>query len=428
MKRKELLNKRMQRLEAKKQSLVARAQASQDANEVRSINEQIEEVNADLAEVKEELEAIEEEERAAAAAAEEAEKRGTEIPAGAKLVNPQVRGSFSFDKKEEEDPTNTIEYRKAFMAYCQRGTEIPKELAVVRSGDANNTASAGAAIPMTVMNEVINTVRKVYGNIYSKVRKMNVQGGVKIPVGALQATFKWVTEKTTAPREKAGTLGDVVFAYNLAELRIATTFLASITTLSAFEAELTQVIAKAYLQAMDLAVVKGSGDGAPLGILNDARVTKTVTMTAAEFSNWTKWREKFFAALPLGYRAGDFIFALSTIESKLLTMADSNNNPIFRQATGLEISDGDDAMPYGRFYGREVEPVESDVLPDFDTASQGDVVGIYWQPDQYAVNENFGFAMRRYFDEETNEWVDKALVVVDGKVLNPTGFYNIIKG
>ena len=33
-----------------------------------------------------------------------------------------------------------------------------------------------------------------------------------------------------------------------------------------------------------------------------------------------------------------------------------------------------------------------------------------------------------YFDEETNEWVDKALTVVDGKVLNPTGFYKIVKG
>ena len=121
--RKQLLEKRKARLEAKKATLVARAQASTDVNEVRSINEQIEDLNADIEEVNAELSAIEEEERAAAAAAEEAEKRGTEIPAGAKLVNPQVRGSFSLDKKEEEDPTNSIEYRKAFMAYCQRGAD-----------------------------------------------------------------------------------------------------------------------------------------------------------------------------------------------------------------------------------------------------------------------------------------------------------------
>ena len=35
--------------------------------------------------------------------------------------------------------------------------------------------------------------------------------------------------------------------------------------------------------------------------------------------------------------------------------------------------------------------------------------------------------LRRYYDENTNKWVDKALVIVDGKVLNPEGFYLITK-
>ena len=109
-------------------------------------------------------------------------------------------------------------------------------------------------------------------------------------------------------------------------------------------------------------------------------------------------------------------------------MADSNNNPIFRQATGLETENGDGRFPDGRFFGRSISLVEPDILADFDTASQGDVIGIFWQPEEYAINENFGFTMRRYFDEETNEYVDKALVVVDGKVLNPTGYYKILKG
>ena len=43
------------------------------------------------------------------------------------------------------------------------------------------------------------------------------------------------------------------------------------------------------------------------------------------------------------------------------------------------------------------------------------------------INENFGFTMRRYFDEETNEWVDKALAVVDGKLVNPNGVWYIKK-
>ena len=56
-----------------------------------------------------------------------------------------------------------------------------------------------------------------------------------------------------------------------------------------------------------------------------------------------------------------------------------------------------------------------------------DVIGIYWRPQEYGINENFGFTMRRYFDEETNEWVDKAITVVDGKVLNPAGIWLIKK-
>ena len=109
-------------------------------------------------------------------------------------------------------------------------------------------------------------------------------------------------------------------------------------------------------------------------------------------------------------------------------MADSNNNPIFRQATGLEVNDGDANDPNGRFFGRAISLVEPDIVADFDTASPGDVVGIYWQPSEYAVNENFGFTMKRYEDNETNEWIDKAITVVDGKVLNPNGFIKILKG
>lgn len=419
--RKKVLEKRQQRLQKRKSELTQRAMASQDAAEVRAINEQIQEINEDLEDIREELDAIDAEERST-----QPPQAGDPIPEEAQRVNGNVRGSFQLvEERDEVDPLSSMEYRRAFRDYVINGTAIPAEL---RAGDAISTADTGAAIPMTIMNEVINTVRKRYGNLYSKVRKISVQGGVKYPVGALQASFKWITESTVSPRQKLDKLGAVTFGYNTAEIRLSQTFLSRIVTLGAFEAEISRVIAIAYLQAMDYGIVNGSGDGSMLGILNDARVTNTVTMTAADMGNWTKWRKNFFAQLPLGYRSGEFIFPVSTVDSYLETMADSNNNPIFRQATGLEVNDGDAQNPNGRFFGRAISLVEEDIIPDFDTASAGDVIGVYWQPEEYAINENFGFTMRRYFDEETNEWVDKALVVVDGKVLNPTGYVKILKG
>lgn len=410
----EFLKNKRSRLKAKLDKLVERANASEDAKEVRDLTEEVEEVKEEIKEVDEEISAIESE--------------GNDDDKRSKLVNADISKSAVASFKLEDDKRSgnlleSVEYRTAFMHHIQKGEPLPVEMR-----EAISTGDTGAAIPITVMNEVINTVRKRYGNLYSKVRKMSVPGGVEIPIGSLEASFKWINESTVSPRQRTGKLGKISFGYHTAEIRIAQTFLSSILTLSAFEAELTRLIAIAYVKAMDTGIVNGSGDGSMTGILNDPRVTNYVVMSASDMSDWTKWRKNFFAQLPLGYRAGEFIFASSTVDAYLETMADSNNNPIFRQATGLEVNDGDAQNPNGRFFGREVALVEPDILPDFDSASKNDVIGIFWQPDEYAINENWGFTMRRYFDEETNEWVDKALTVVDGKVLNPTGFYLIKKG
>lgn len=438
MNRKKILQKRLARLQAKKAKLVERCNASTDVNEVRSLTEELDDVNAEINETEEEIATIPDEEPAPATPAEgEGEQERSKVPAGATLVNGAAIASFGMgatgaQSRANEDPFASMEYRMAFKDYVQRGITnnfISDGMSAweKRSGVAANTDTLGAIIPTTLINEFINEVRKVYGQLYNKVRKLDVPGGVRFPVGELQAAFKWISESTVSPRQDAGETQDVVFEYNVGEIRVAQTLLSSIVALELFEREVVSIMIKAFLQAMDIGVVKGTGKGQMLGILNDPRVTNIVELTAAEINNWTAWRKKFFAKLPLGYRAGEFIFPLSTVETYLETMADANNNPVFRQATGLEVNDGDAANPNGRFFGREISLVEPDVIQDFDAASDGDVIGIFWQPEEYAINTNMQMAMRRYFDEETNKWVDKLLVIVDGKILNPKGIYLIKK-
>ena len=436
--RKKRLEKRLAKLMAKRDTLKARALESQDVNEVRSISEQLTDIDEEINDINDEIAEIEED-----------EKRSQQPPATATTVNGGIVASFQTpapanQKRDINDnPLETMEYRQAFKNYIQRGVDIPDNIKKdikayrdnlpeeLRAGVPITTNETGPAIPLTIMRDVINTVRKRYGNLYSKVRKMSIPGGVEFPIGALQATFKRITESTVSPRQKLDKLGKVSFSYYTGEIRIAQSFLSQLLTIEAFESKIVEVIAIAYLQAMDYEIVNGTGDGQMTGILNDPRVLATsqaITMTAAQINNWTAWRKNFFAKLPLGYRDGEFIFALSTVDAYLETMADGNNNPVFRQATGLEVNDGDAMNPNGRFFGRNISLVEPDIIPDFDTANSNDVIGIYWQPQEYAINENFGFTMRRYFDEETNEWVDKALVVNDGKVLNPNGIWLIKKG
>ena len=433
--RKQILMKRMARLTAKKQKLVERCNVSTDAVEVRSLTEEVEDVNAEIEETQEEINAIEAEEERQAQAQVQLEKRSVGVPADAQLVNGNVNGSFVqqgaiTQKRDNADPYATMEYRQAFMAYAQRGTEIPANL-VKRDGMPASTTTLGATIPTTVLNEFINEIRKVYGNLYTKVRKLNIPGAVKVPIAELQAQFKWVTEDTVSPRQDGGKINEYVeFSYNMAEIRVSQSLLSSIVSLDLFEREIVRIMMIAYLQAMDTGIVKGTGKGQMLGILNDPRVLATgnvIEMTAADINNWTAWRKKFFAKLPLGYRDGEFIFPLATVDAYLETMADANNNPVFRQATGLEVNDGDSANPNGRFFGRDISLVEPNIIPDFDSAAAGAVIGIYWQPNEYAINTNMQFGMRRWFDEDRNEWVNKMLTIVDGKVLNPMGFWLIKK-
>ena len=430
--RKKTLEKRMQRLLAKKQKLAERCNASTDANEVRDLTEQLEDVNAEITETQEELDEIAEEERQTQVQLEQRELP----PANAQPVNGSIVCAFNApaaatQTRTNDDPFATMEYRKAFMRYVQTGEPIPVKL-YQRDGMPENTTQLGATIPTTILNEFINLIRVRYGNLYSKVRKMNIKGAVKVPIAELQAQFKWVTETTAAPREDGGNIKEfVMFEYNMAEIRVSQTLLSSIVTIDLFEREIVRIMMIAYMQAMDTGIVKGTGNGQMLGILNDPRVMQQqghiIQMSASDINNWTAWRKNFFAKLPLGYRAGEFIFPLSTVEAYLETMADANNNPIFRQATGLEVNDGDAMDPNGRFFGRRISLVEPDIITDFDSASSGDVIGIFWQPDEYAINTNMQFGMRRWFDEDRNEWVNKMLTIVDGKVLNPRGFYIFTK-
>ena len=433
MGRKKVLEKRLARLQAKKTKLTERALASQDAAEVRSINEELSELNEEIAETQEEIDAIGEPDPKP-----EPNQQRSNPPVGAQQVNNKIpMASYSQNpagtqQRENKDPYASMEYREAFKAYVQRGTPIPADLTQRAGGDAGPTVAAdlGMIIPTTIMNEFIKKVSKVYGQLYSKVRKLNIPGGVKVPISDLKANFKWITETAASDRQKAGDIKEYVeFSYNIGEIRVSQTLLSQVVALQMFEDEIVRIMTEAYVEAMDKGIISGTGAGQMLGILKDTRVTEQtghiIEFTAEQFGAWAQWRKRLFSMIPLSKRGkGEFIFTAGTVESNLLTMKDANNRPVFKEAAELNV--GESATD-GRFYGREVTMVEPDIVADFDTASSGDVVGVYWIPDDYAINTNLAFGMKRYFDEDKNEWVNKGLTIVDGKILDPSGVYIIKK-
>lgn len=410
---KEWFKKFIERKKEELKTLQERSDASESIEEVRYIGKQIDAVNEEIRDAQAQLTALEEAE----------EQRGAGSPLNGNGFNPMqmVGGAPMNQQRGNEEPTATIEYRQAFKKYVQTGEMIPSEL---RADATSTTADIGMIIPKTIMDEFIKEVSKVYGHIYAKVRKLNVKGGVEFPISKLTANFKWITESTVSEKQKAGDIKEKVsFSYHIGEIRVAETLLAQVVSLDVFESEITRIMVEAYVKAMDVAIISGTGSGQPLGITVDPRVTNVIEFTEEEFGDWTAWRKKLFAVIPLSKRGlGEFLFPSSTVESYLMTMKDANNRPLFKEATDLNM--GNTA---GSFFGRTTDLVEPDIIKDFATASNGDVVGVMWVPSDYAINTQLEFGMKRYFDDDTNEWINKGLTIVDGKILDTSGCYLLKK-
>lgn len=444
---KEYFEKRKKLLEEKREKLMKRAKESEDVNEVRAINDELLDIANELHDVADVL---------ADMAKGEDNNDNNRKPNGDEDVDVDVdvdddnRRSFDPSKavnvatvkmnngqarSEEADPLGTMEYRKAFMEYAQNGTTSPVLKFQKRENQVGIASDLGVLLPTTIVQEIITGVEKVYGQLYSRVRKTNIKGGVKYPIGSFTATFKRITETTVSDRQKVGAItGYVEFSYNIGEIRVARTILQSVLSVPAFEREVAKAIVEAYVKAMDIEIMTGDPtDGEMEGILTEAAKAQSripaaniIEFSDAEMADWKTWRKKLFGAIPLSMRRlkPEFAMTANTYESNIKTLADDNNRPLY-----TETYNPIDGAETARFYGHEVVFVEDDILKNFDEAQAGEYFGLYWVPEQaYAINSNMEFTMVKYFDQETNQYVDKALVINDGKILDPKYLYLLKKG
>lgn len=319
----------------------------------------------------------------------------------------------------------SMEYREAFMAYVQKGKT--SSILEFKSADQSTaTTDAAAIIPSTILQEVISKVEN-HGQIYALVRKTAIKGGVKVPILALKPVAHWIGENTTSDKQKLDLKASVSFDYYGLECKIATSIVADAVTIDQFESILIGLIGEAMTTAFDIAILNGTGedDGMPLGITKDTRIPakQIVTLSSSDFSDWSAWKKKVTSKLPMGYKAGaTWVMNGGTFDGYIDGMTDANGQPIGRVNYG--ITDGAQES----FGGKTVIEVEDDVIVNYDDANVGDVVAVYGNLNNYDINSNMQMTMWRYFDHNTNEYVDKAILIADGKILDPNGFVIVKKG
>ena len=417
----EFLKKLIAKKEKEEAAIRAKIEKSESAQEVRELGEtlktildELQEAKDKLAEMDDNTDAGNDDQQSDTTPPQSEPKRCAFNPAMTRSI-----GSFKMATGEQRtgNALDSMEYRQAFMRYVQTGEWNYQK----RADETLITSDVGKIIPNTIMNEFIKDL-KVYGNLYNRVRKLNVKGGVEFPIEELVPTVTWITETTVSETQAVPEIKtSVSFGYHIVEARLSQSLLSQVVSLPYLETEMARLLAEAFVKEFDRIIISGTGSGQPLGILNDARVKSTnkITLSSADMADWTKWRTKFFAKIPLAYRGeGVMIMTAATWETYIMTLKDANDRPLY-----IETYDPASGNTTCRFAGREVILVEPDILKDYDTAGSGEAWAIYLKPTDYAINTNMQIGFKRWFDDDKNKYFNKGLCIMDGKLLDVNSVY-----
>ena len=316
------------------------------------------------------------------------------------------------------DRYDTMEYRRAFMEYVTRG--VKSDVLEFRADETTLPSDIGAVIPTTILDRIVERMRD-YGRIWERVTKTSIQGGVEIPVADAKPRAVWVAAGQMADKQKKVVNAKISFSYHKLQVRVAVELVAGTVALPVFEQTVANNIAEAMVVALEEAIISGSGTGEPLGIVNhNIPAARIVSLTPEQFGQYQTW-PTLFSKVPRPYRNGVVLILNDADWHKYLVgMVDAAGQPVARVNYGL------DGSIEERLLGREVIAVE-DYLPSIDEAAVGDVVGILVRLEDYMVNSNMAITYRRYFDENTDEWISKATMIADGKLADPNGVVLIKK-
>lgn len=316
----------------------------------------------------------------------------------------------------ESDPHSTVEYRRAFMNYALRGTSIPAEY---RADATTKTSDVGAVIPTTVLNKIVEMLEAT-GMILALVTRTAYKGGVSIPVSSVKPTATWVAEGATSDKQKKTTAKDasIVFAYHKLRCAVAVSLEVDTMAMPVFESTLINNVVEAMTKAIEAAIVEGDGVGKPKGIIAETPPTgQALTSTAPSYDDLIAAE----AALPQAYENGAAWCMSKKTFMAYYGIKDTNGNPIAREVRGITTG-----KPERSLLGRAVVCCDY-VTPYAPALADGKVFAFLFNFKDYVLNTNYQMGIKKYEDNDTDDMVTKAIMLVDGKVVDKNSLVTIAK-
>ena len=381
---------------AKRKELMDKAQGFIDEGKVEDANAKMKEVEkldndyAETTKLQANLNALNDSKKIT-----DIEKLGQEIEG--EVIETMV------DKNESIDIYDSAEYRKAFMNNVLRGTSIPEKFA---NADANTkTSDVGSVIPTTIMEKIIEKMEAT-SMILPLVTRTSYKGGLAVPTSTVKPVATWVAEGAGSDKQKKAT-GSIVFAYHKLRCAVSVSLEVSVVTLGVFETNLIKNISEAMVRELEQSIITGTGTGQPKGILTETPEAGQAITGELNYATLVEAE----GALPLAYENGAVWCMSKKTFMQFIGMVDSAGQPIARTNYGIA------GRPERMLLGRTV--VCNDYMP-----ATGAVAFLFNFSD-YILNTNYNITVKKYEDNDTDDQVTKAIMLVDGKVVDKNSLVTV---
>lgn len=409
---KDFLKKLIAAKEARAAELREAIKKATTADEVRSLGDQLTEVENELRDAQQQLQQFE----ARNVLDNPAPQSANGFNPAATVATAQMNQRQAGAENTDEDKTNSVEYRSAFMKYVLNDTPIPSELRVDASTTTTDVASV---IPTQLVNQIIEKMDNV-GMILPLVTRTNYAAGVEIPTSTVKPVATWVSEGKGSDRQKK-TTGKITFAYYKLRCEISMSMEVGTMALSAFEAKFVENVSKAMTKAIEQAIIDGTGSSQPKGILAETAPEGQALEVAATGKLTYKLLTEAEAALPEEYEAtAKWCMSKKTFMG-FIGMEDNNGQPIARVNYGIG------GKPERTLLGREVVLASTYMDNYADTVSANTTFAFIFDFSDYVLNTIYDMGISKKQDWETEDLLTKAVMSVDGKVVDTGSLVTLTK-
>ena len=319
-------------------------------------------------------------------------------------VSGQVAGNIG--NVSDDNFTNSVEYRTAFMNNVMRGAAMPK----FQNTDQNTlTTDVGTVIPEVLVSKIIAKAETV-GQIYAKVTKTHYKGGVTIPTQNVKPVASWVAEGQGSNKQKT-TTGSITFTWHKLRCAISMSLETETMTLDIFESTFVAQVSEAMIKAIEEAIFNGNGTSQPKGILKETPEEGKALSVANGAKIDYEFLLKCEAAVDEEYDNGaEWYMSKKTFYEDVLSITDQAGQPIARVNVGIN------GKPEQTILGRKVN--FTNYLPKFESnPSASKVFGFIFNMSDYVLNENLAITVKQYEDNDTDDKITKAVMLTDGKCI-----------